>query len=176
MTHRNVDMPLNIISTLPWSSKVAPKQVNPAPDPPIAMSLQKTRSSPSIFAMSAKSGFYIGQPPPAHSALSACPVTNNSHLSGQSVEQLAEEISTYYSSNPQNRTLPTTETNRKPPTEPEVVSPSVLRKSLTMQQISPSDWVKSSTLPHQYYRSKSIQTINIKLSNIFSGLETFGSN
>ena len=112
-------------STLPWSSKSGsgePGSSNPVP----SFSLHKTRSSPSIFAMTAKSsGFPVDY--------------NNTEL----VAQLQQ-------SNGNTETSRNSSVGSSSSYRPEE-SPSVLRRSLTMQY--DCDWKKSSTMPHDYNRS-----------------------
>ena len=112
-------------STLPWSSKSGSGEPGPS-NPVPSFSLHKTRSSPSIFAMTAKSsGFPVDY--------------NNTEL----VAQLQQ-------SNGNTETSRNSSGGSSSSYKPEE-SPSVLRRSLTMQY--DCDWKKSSTMPHDYNRS-----------------------
>jgi hypothetical protein len=149
-----------ICSTLPWSSKIVPynrpqQQASGCGDerPTPSLSLQKTRSSPSIFAMSTKSGlnpdFFNNSIPVNHYNSSKPTAAHQTSVATKdSLNNLAEEITHYYSTIPDKKTTVNQQQQQKQKQE----SPSVLRRSLTMQY--DCDWTKSSTMPHKLNRLK----------------------
>ena len=120
-------------STLPWSNKSGTVEPSGSTNPVPSFSLHKTRSSPSIFAMTAKSS---GFPVDYHNTdLVASQLQHNTNGNTETSRSNSSVASSSY----------------RPALEE---SPSVLRRSLTMQY-DYCDWKKSSTMPHDYNRSGS---------------------
>ena len=149
---KNCDYNVLLLSTtLPWSNlqngqghsgqDSAGSNVQPS------FSLHKTRSSPSIFAMSAKS---------VNIALDF----NNPSASSSEFyhsHDLFDAKESYLGNNNDESHYPVAHSNYPPDKHPEeenkppVLSPNSLRRSLTLEY--DCDWNKSSTLPHDSTRS-----------------------
>lgn len=114
-------------STLPWTGKSAAENTSSSNSASVpTFSLHKTRSSPSIFAMTAKSaGMALDLP------IESCSTT-------------ISEINSDYQQIQSNHTSSVTQSDKQ------IMSPNSLRRSLTMDY--DCDWTKSSTMPHDLSR------------------------
>ena len=172
---------MNSSTTLPWSIRNPENSGGKEQSSGIpSFSLHKTRSSPSIFAMSAKSGLNPDLLSVESSESSIA--TSNNDLLQANIDMVAHNIHTYYNKKPEQYAAVVPTTSAVPPLslpsvvdgsmlggltvsqpegarfEPRMmpkkntdVSPSALRRSLTMHYDENCDLSnKSSTLPHDF--------------------------
>ena len=154
-------------TTLPWSISNSENKSGKENSSIPSFSLHKTRSSPSIFAMSAKSG--LNPDLIAESSESSIATnTSNNDLLQANIDMVAHNIHTYYKTHTDQyaTVVSTPGVSLLPVSQPDGMefesrtlpkntgpSPNTLRRSLTMHCDENCDLSnKSSTLPHDFNR------------------------